>query len=55
MILQYLATGKESKFRTTKEQSLFLRKARPFYLEQAHMYKQLPEYPNQVFIFSIKR
>ena len=54
-ILRYLATGKEPKFRTAKELSLFISKTRPFYLEQAHMYKQRPGYPNQIVIFPIKR
>ena len=54
-ILRYLTTGKKPKFRTAREQALFLKKARPFYLEQAHMYKQRPGYPDQVVIFPIKR
>ena len=54
-ILRYLTTGKMPKMRTAKEQALFLKKARPFYLKQAHMYKRRPGYPDQVVIFPIKR
>ena len=54
-ILRYLTTGKTPKFRTPKQTTLFLNKARPFYLEQAHMYKHNPGHPDQVVIFPTKR
>jgi len=50
-ILRYLTTEKTPKFHSAREQATFLSKMRPFYLEQAHMYKQRPGYPDQVIIF----
>ena len=41
----YLVTNKEPEFKTAKEWDLFLSKAKPFYLDQAHMYNQHPGYP----------
>ena len=54
-ILTYLATNKVPKFRTSRKKKLFLSKAKPFYLEQAHMYKRRPGHPPQVVIFPHKR
>ena len=54
-ILTYLVTNQEPEFKTVKERDLFLSKAEPFYLEQAHMYRRRPGYPPQVVIFPQKR
>ena len=54
-ILRYLVTKETPKFRTAKQKKLFLSKARPFYLKEAHMYKQRPGKPPQVVIFSAER
>ena len=37
--------------RTAREQRQFKKKATPFYLEQAHMYRHHPGYPPQVVVF----
>ena len=54
-ILTYLVNGTTPNFTTAREENHFLNKARPFFLKEAHMYKQRPEKPPQVVIFPIKR
>ena len=50
-ILRYLVTGEMPNLRTAREQRQFKKKAAPFYLEQAHMYRHHPGYPPQVVVF----
>ena len=55
VILRYLVTKKIPEFKTAKQKELFLRKAKPFHLKEAHMYRQNLGHPPQVVIFSKKR
>ena len=50
-ILWYLTTKKVPPFKTVKQKTLFLCKAKPFYLQGIHMYRQRPGHPPQVVIF----
>ena len=54
-ILIYRVKGITPKLPTRKLQKLFYSKAKPFYLKEAHMYKQRPGHPPQVVIFSPTR
>ena len=54
-ILRYLVSKTTPEFRTARQKELFLSKAKPFYLKEAHMYKQRPGRPPQVVIFPEKR
>ena len=54
-ILRYLVTDKMPQIKTAKEQRQFEKKASPFYLEEAHMYRHQPGHPPQVVIFPEKR
>ena len=50
-ILQYLVTDQMPQLKTMREQRQFKKKAAPFFLEQAHMYRHHPGHPPQVVIF----
>jgi len=54
-ILTYLVTGKMPALKTVREQKQFQKKAEPFYLEEAHMYRQRPGQSTQVVVFLQKR
>ena len=55
-ILRYLVTGKmPSTLKTARAQLQFEKKAAPFYLEQAHMYRHQPGHPPQVVVFPKNR
>jgi transposase InsO family protein len=54
-ILRYLVTKKTPNFRFARQRKAFLKKAEPFYMEEAHMYKRRLGYPTQVVIFPKQR
>ena len=54
-ILRYLVTKKVPQFKTARKRKLFLKKARAFHLQDAHMYRQHPGHPPQVVIFPEER
>ena len=54
-ILRYLVTDKMPQLKTAREQRQFKKKAAPFFLEQAHMYRHHPGHPPQVVIFPKER
>jgi hypothetical protein len=54
-ILRYLVTNEKPKFRTSREDKRFQNMAKPFYLQEAHMYRRRPRHPPQVVIFPLKR
>ena len=54
-ILRYLVTSSTPRFKTTRDQLHFQSKVKPFYLKEAHMYKQNPGHPSQVIIFTEER
>ena len=50
-ILRYLVTGDMPGVKSAREHAQFKRKADPFYLQEAHMYRHQPGHPPQVVIF----
>ena len=54
-VLTYLVKGTMPRFRSKREQKQFKRKAEPFYLKEAHMYRSRPGKTSQVVIFTQKR
>ena len=54
-ILTYLVKGTLPELGTHKERKQFRKKAEPFYLKEAHMYKSRPGKTSQVVIFTQKR
>ena len=54
-ILIYRTGGKKPKLQTKRQIKHFRSKAKPFYLQEAHMYKERPGHPPQVVIFSPER
>ena len=49
-ILWYLVAKKVPEFKTAKQRESFLSKAKPFYLQGTHLYRQCPGHPPQVLI-----
>ena len=54
-ILRFLVTSQTPKLKTAREKAHFLKKANPFFIREAHMYRHRPGHPPQVVIFSKKR
>ena len=54
-ILTYLVTHNTPPLKTARERRQFYKKARLFFLHQAHMYRHQPGHPPQVVIFPEKR
>lgn len=54
-VLIYLVKGVTPKLKSKKEWRQFQKKAEPFYLQEAHMYRSRPGKTSQVVIFTQKR